>query len=304
MQLVSVVLCSYNGIAFIQSQLDSLEAQTYKNIEFICSDNNSNDGTDVVLKNWCAQNPSSRKFISYPEKGLNKNFFNAVQFATGNYVMFCDQDDIWLPEKIAMLVSFHEKHHKASMVYCLSQKFQNQIPTRIKKKKIIHLEGTNIKKTMLVSHTLGHNLLIQHEVLKKIPVPSNEDVAYDWWITVSAMCMGYIACLPEVLTYWRQHYNNTTTKINEGLYYKSRILYLQSFLTNDLISNENKNWILKAKNNFESLRSKRFSISMFLFLLKNAKFIFFYKRKKNVFSKWISFSKWAFRMSHKSFRID
>ena len=44
MQLVSVVLCSYNGIAFIQNQLDSLEAQTYVNIEFICSDNNSDDG--------------------------------------------------------------------------------------------------------------------------------------------------------------------------------------------------------------------------------------------------------------------
>ena len=303
MQLVSVVLCSYNGIAFIQSQLDSLEAQKYKNIEFICSDNNSNDGTDVVLQNWCAQNPSTRKFISYSEKGLNKNFFNAVQFATGTYVMFCDQDDIWLPEKIAMLVSFHEKHHKASMVYCLSQKFQNQIPTRIKKKKIIHLEGTNIKKTMLVSHTLGHNLLIKNEVLKKIPVPCNEDVAYDWWITVSAMCMGYIACLPEVLTYWRQHYNNTTTKINEGLYYKSRILYLQAFLTNDLISKENKNWILKAKNNFESLKTKQFSFSLFLFLLQNANLIFFYKRKKNIFLKWISFTKWAYRMSKQSFTV-
>ncbi|MCX6294343.1 MAG: glycosyltransferase [Sphingobacteriales bacterium] len=304
MQLVSVVLCSYNGIAFIQSQLDSLESQTYKNIEFICSDNNSNDGTDVLLKNWCAQHPSTRKFISHSEKGLNKNFFNAIQFATGTYVMFCDQDDIWMPEKIAMLVSFHEKHPKASMVYCLSQKFHSQIPTNIKRKKINHLEGTNIKKTMLVSHTLGHNLLIKNEVLQKIPVPNSEHVAYDWWITVSAMCMGYIACLPHVLTYWRQHLHNTTTKINEGLYYKSRILYLKSFLTNDLISNENKSWIVKAKNNFESLRSKRFSISMFLFLLKNAKFIFFYKRKKNVFSKWISFTKWSFRMSHKYFRID
>ena len=303
MQLVSVVLCSYNGIAFIQSQLDSLEAQTYKNIEFICSDNNSDDGTDVVLKNWCAQNPSTRKFISYSEKGLNKNFFNAIQFATGTYVMFCDQDDIWMPEKIAMLVSFHEKHPKASMVYCLSQKFNSQIPTNIKRKKINHLEGTNIKKTMLVSHTLGHNLLIKNEVLQKIPVPNSEHVAYDWWITVSSMCMGYIACLPHVLTYWRHHHHNTTTKINAGLYYKSRILYLQAFLTNDLISKENKNWILKAKNNFESLKSKQFSFPLFLFLLKNGNFIFFYKRKKNIFSKWISFSKWAFRMSKQSFRV-
>ena len=304
MQVVSVVLCSYNGIAFIQNQLDSLEAQTYGNIEFICSDNNSDDDTDVVLKNWCAQNPSTRKFISCAEKGLNKNFFNAIPFATGTYVMFCDQDDIWLPEKIELLVKFHEKNKRASMVYCLSQKFHNQIPTSIKRKKITHLEGSNIKKTMLISHTLGHNMLIKNEVLKKIPAPTSEHVAYDWWITVSAMCLGYIACLPQVLTYWRQHHYNTTTTLNKGLYYKSRILYLKMFLTNNLISDENKNWITKAKNNFKELITKQFSFSLFLFLLQNANLIFFYKRKKNVFLKWISFTKWSYRMSKHSFRVD
>jgi len=304
MQVVSVVLCSYNGIAFIQSQLDSLEAQTYQNIEFICSDNNSDDGTDEVLKNWCAQNPSTRKFISCTEKGLNKNFFNAIPFATGTYVMFCDQDDIWMPEKIELLVKFHEKNKRASMVYCLSQKFHSQIPTSIKRKKITQLEGSNIKKTMLISHTLGHNILIKNEVLKKIPVPNGEHVAYDWWITVSAMCLGYIACLPQVLTYWRQHHHNTTTTLNKGLYYKNRILYLKTFLTNSLISDENKSWITKAKNNFKQLITKQFSFSLFLFLLQNANLIFFYKRKKNVFLKWISFSKWAYRMSKHSFRVD
>jgi hypothetical protein len=141
-------------------------------------------------------------------------------------------------------------------------------------------------------------------VLKKIPVPNSEHVAYDWWITVSAMCLGYIACLPQVLTYWRQHHYNTTTTINKGLYYKSRILYLKTFLTNSLISDENKIWISTAKNNFEKLIIYNFSFSLFLFLLQNANLIFFYKRKKNIFLKWISFTKWAYRMSKQSFRVD
>ena len=300
--LVSVILCTYNGQAFLSEQLSSLENQTYTNIEFICSDNNSTDSTGQILKAWCDKS-LARHFYTCSEKGLNKNFFGATEKASGDYIIFCDQDDIWLENKLMDLVTFHEQHPEATMVYALSKKFYDLFPTDVQvKKEANYLEGTEIKKTMLISFTLGHNILIKKEVLHKIPVPQNEMIAYDWWITVSAMCIGPIKCLTATLTYWRQHSSNTTTKNNEGLFYLSRIAYLQQFMNNDLILSKDKEWIQKAIARFSILHTHNRSFKLCLFLLSNARHIFFYKTKKNPILKWISFLKWSIRMSSQNYK--
>ncbi len=71
--LVSVILCTFNGQRFIAEQLSSLENQTYKNVEFICSDNNSTDTTSQILKDWCEKS-QSRNFSLPLKKALIKIF--------------------------------------------------------------------------------------------------------------------------------------------------------------------------------------------------------------------------------------
>jgi glycosyltransferase involved in cell wall biosynthesis len=299
--LVSIILCSYNGEEYLEEQLHSLDTQTYKNIEVICSDNNSTDKSAEILSNWCNKQ-TNRKLIHCSEKGLNKNFFDAIKHAKGDFVIFCDQDDIWMPDKVEKLLRFHQENEQASMVYCLSDQFTGNTPGISSKINIIPLEGDDIRKTLLISFTLGHNILIRKSILDKIPVPPNESVAYDWWITVSAMCMGFVKCLPEVLTHWRQHTNNTTKKINDDYFYSGRIQYLQAFSKNKLVSKDYQQWINEAINNFASLREAPFSFRLFRFILSNARLIFFYKKKKNGLQKWISYTKWAFRMSKRNYR--
>jgi glycosyltransferase involved in cell wall biosynthesis len=298
--LVSIVLCAYNGEAFLKEQLFSLENQTYKNIEFICSDNDSTDKTSAILTQWCNEN-ENRKFFSCKEKGLNKNFFSAVKYATGTYIIFCDQDDIWLETKVEELINFHEQNANASMVYCLSKPFTDKPPADLRiKNPINRIDGMDIRKTLFVSHTLGHNICIKKVNLDKIPVPENETVAFDWWITVSAMCLGNIKCLHKILTFWRQHKSNTSNRFNEGSYYENRIKYLRQFETNELINKDQKKWIQNAIGGFSELAEKKFSKKLFLFFIKNADIIFFYKTKKNPVLKWISFTKWALKLSRKN----
>lgn len=294
--LVSIILGSYNGQAYLADQLTSIANQTYNNIEVICSDNNSSDNSYLILKKWCSES-IGRQLVNNPIVGINKNYFSAINYTSGKYVIFSDQDDIWDKDKISKLVKFYESNQGFSMVYCLSEKFQDNIFTVTKKKWINRLEGQEIKKSLLISHTLGHNIIIKRETLLKIPIPQNEMVAFDWWITISAMCIGPIKCFPEYLTFWRQHQTNTTKKINQDLFYISRIKYLSAFLDNPLISSENKVWIKKAKILFKKLESNRFSIQLFLFIFLNSKYIFFYKTKKNKVLKWISFFKWSIRLS-------
>lgn len=299
--LVSIILCTNNGMAYLQEQLESLAKQDYPSLEIICADNGSTDGAAAALQQWASQLPG-RKFISYKEKGLNKNFFNAMKFTSGEYIMFSDQDDIWLPGKVSRLVAFQEGHVNASMVYCLSKPFTDRLPALENTSGIHRLEGNDIRQTLLISFTLGHNILIRKSILDKIPVPVNEIVAYDWWITVSAMRLGNIYCLQQELTYWRQHPGNTTKILNSDLFYKSRQAYLRQFATNTLLTINDKQWISEAGAGFAALERKKFSFTLFRFLLKYAGVIFFYKKKNTIVSKYISFIKWSFRMSHRSYR--
>jgi len=302
--LVSVVVCTYNGEKYLTEQLSSLENQSYKNIEFICSDNNSTDSTKQILINWCKKQ-ETRSFFTCEELGLNKNFYSAISKASGEYIMFSDQDDIWLSDKVEKLVSFHEENPDASMVYCLSKEFSDleQPGNLARKSGSNYLEGTDIRKTMLTSFTLGHNICIKRKLLLKLTPSPDEKVAYDWWITVSAQCLGPIKCIPEILTFWRKHPANTTTKINAGLFYKSRISYLKRFEKNMLINHDQKKWITTAIDCFTLLNHRRFSFKLCFFLLSNASVIFFYKNKSNPILKWISYFKWAAKISSSSYTI-
>lgn len=297
--LISIVMCSYNGQKFIDAQLRSLEAQTYPNIEFICSDNNSTDETAAIVKSWCDKK-EGRHFFSCSTKGLNSNFYSALVHATGEYVIFCDQDDVWLPNKVEKLVTFHQQYPQSSLVYCLSKEFYGDVPGDTQVGKRNYLEGTDIRRTMLISFTLGHNICIKNEVLKKMPPSPDEVIAFDWWITVCAMCLGPIMCLPEVLTFWRKHETNTTHFLNSDFFYKSRIRYLERFQRNPLIKPVDKNWITQLVKHLSELREKKFSFGLLKFYMVNANTIFFYKTKKNPLTKWFSFLKWSIRMSKQS----
>lgn len=298
--LVSIVMCTYNGESFIREQLNSLAAQTYPAIEFICSDNNSTDDTAGIVQHWCNES-ANRHFFTCTQQGLNKNFYTAIEKARGEYVIFCDQDDVWLPEKVQQLLLFHQQYPDSSLVYCLSKEFNGSVPTDTVIAKRNCLEGTDIRKTMLVSFTLGHNICIKRALLQRLPPSPDEVVAFDWWITVSAMCTGPIKCLPTVLTFWRKHQQNTTLIINSHLFYISRVQYLQRFYQHPLITPKNKEWIKEIQGHLAGLKNKKFSVSLLFFYLRYANIIFFYKTKNNPLLKWVSFIKWSVRMSRQQY---
>ncbi len=299
--LISILLCTYNGEKFLAEQLASLAAQTYKNLEFICSDNESTDASFSILKKWC-EGATNKKLVVQKEGGLNKNFYHALNFASGEYIMFCDQDDVWLPQKIETMVSFMQKNQDISLGYCLSSKFSGELPPQHSiVKPAPRLEGSDVRKTLLTSFTLGHNIIISKEYIVQIPAPKNEVIAYDWWITIGAMALGKIKCCEQILSFWRQHDTNTTAVFNEPLFYESRLQYFKAFLEHPLINSREKDWTRQAISYFSELNKNPFSLQLFFFLLKSADRIYFYKLKKTGL-RWVSFVKIAARMSSRGYR--
>jgi len=101
---VAVVMSTYNGERFIREQLDSILAQTYKNIEIIVRDDGSKDGTVQVVKEYMQKN-SNITLHEGKNLGFIKSFFELLKLVDADYYAYADQDDVWLENKIELAVN-------------------------------------------------------------------------------------------------------------------------------------------------------------------------------------------------------
>lgn len=103
--LVSIVLCLYNGEEFLAATLDSIFAQTITDFELIVVDDGSTDGSGEVLARYCDQR---LRIVHQANQGASAALDAGLRIAGGSYVCFMDQDDLWMPDKLAAHVDLHE----------------------------------------------------------------------------------------------------------------------------------------------------------------------------------------------------
>ncbi len=89
--LVSVVLGTYNGEAYLEQQLGSLLAQTYSALEIIAIDDGSKDRTVAILWEYAARDPRIKVTVNARNLGFIRNFEKGCRLATGNWIALCDQ---------------------------------------------------------------------------------------------------------------------------------------------------------------------------------------------------------------------
>ena len=205
--LVSVVLCTYNGERFLEEQIESILAQTYRPLELVISDDASTDGTANLLSKY-AGNPLVRVFRQEKNIGLTANFGSAAARTKGQYIAFSDQDDTWLPHKIETLV---KAMGSAPLVYSNSLLVDEQGNSMGKKLSGIKkmYSGADSRGYILYSCVWGHGMLITRELFERsLPMPA--DIHHDIWITFKAFLHGGIRYVDEVLTHYRQHTASTS----------------------------------------------------------------------------------------------
>ena len=102
---VNVLISSYNGEKYIREQIESIKAQTYDNIKIYVRDDGSSDGTIDILKEY--ESTGDIELIVGENVRWGKSFMILLEVATeGDYWAFCDQDDVWFPEKIQWAVEW------------------------------------------------------------------------------------------------------------------------------------------------------------------------------------------------------
>ena len=209
--LVAILLCTYNGEHFLAGQLDSLEAQTHQNWVLMVSDDGSKDGTLDILLKYQAKWPQGRMIIrNGPQKGFCLNFLSLAcdSEIKADYYAFCDQDDVWLPEKltVALQTITANQNIYVPFIYCGRTTYVTEqlkpcgisplfvFPPSFRNALVQSIAGGN---TMVFN--LAAKLLI--EKAGPLNVPS-----HDWWVyQLISGAEGDVFYDPVPYLLYRQH---------------------------------------------------------------------------------------------------
>lgn len=290
MPLVSIVMCTCNAELFLQQQLNSILQQTYTALEIIIIDDASTDVTQDIILEYAEADKRIRYIFNDTKLGFNKNLETSISLSNTANIAVAEQDGIWELNKIeAMMKHWPED---CNFIYSLSKEFNGLEPKRNEGNKILnYYAGSKPQKLFFDTPIYGHACIFQKSLIADaLPFPA--EVSYDWWLSVIASSTGKVGCVPLTLTYQRLKNAHTVKKIvnsktkQEQLHQmqKQRITSIDLFLQKSFIKNEVRIFLLRYKKRLTEKKDNFFSITFFLFYLRNSNITFHYKVDMTILS--------------------
>lgn len=215
--MVSVVMATYNGTKYLDKQLCSIRDQTLRPDEVIICDDGSTDGTVELVEQFIEENQLENWSITRNVKNLGyaRNFLHAMELASGDILIFSDQDDIWLPEKVETVKRWMEKE---PAILCLFSQYTYIdgedciISTPYKKYVQKPLYQVSFPEHCNDFAYAGMSLAIRSELKREmidVARAEEEIIAHDWLATLLAVKTHGFYTTNQVLTYYRLHTSNT-----------------------------------------------------------------------------------------------
>lgn len=115
-RLISIVMAVYNGEKYLSEQIQSILTQTYQNVELLISDDASIDGSMAIAEEFARTDPRITISRNLKNRGVAKNFLNALALTRGELICFSDQDDVWEKDKLSILAKLIEKDARNMLV--------------------------------------------------------------------------------------------------------------------------------------------------------------------------------------------
>ncbi len=224
---VDVLLATHNGADFLEAQLRSLLEQTYPVVRVLVRDDASTDATPALLADWAARRPGKIEILDGgPRLGACGNFAALLQRAEADYVMFCDQDDVWLPGKIARTL---DKMRQTERQAGPDQPLLVHTDLAVVDESLCglgdsywsyqHLDvrrGATLNRLLIENVATGCASMLNRALVRKAaPIPA-EAVLHDWWIALAAAAFGRIERLDEPTVLYRQHGCNQIGAVRWG----------------------------------------------------------------------------------------
>ena len=214
---IAVLMATYNGEKYLAEQIDSLLNQTFQNWHLYIHDDGSKDGTVSLLKKYKEKNPDKITIIDAPPTGSAKNnFIFLLNKVEAPYIMFCDQDDVWVGDKIEKTYLYMKRieGNKPALVFTDLQVVDQSgylIAPRMSRYQKLNLKKNKPEDFLAENVVTGCTVMINREMaaLARKAVDPSRIIMHDWWMAIIAARFGVISCLDEPLIQYRQHEVNS-----------------------------------------------------------------------------------------------
>lgn len=217
--MVDILLATYNGAQFIEEQIQSILNQTYTCWNLIIRDDGSTDRTIEIIKAIMIEHVNKITLIEDGDRSgsAKNNFYILLEHSKNAYVMFCDQDDVWLPYKIERsLVAMQQEENKKinlpilihSDLTVVSEQGEVINNSLYSMQNIDVFYFDRIERLLVQNAVTGCTMMMNRTLADRILAMPAEAIMHDWWIALHAMVFGEIIYLQEPQILYRQHSSN------------------------------------------------------------------------------------------------
>ena len=230
--LVVVLLCTHNGDLFLKEQIDSIYAQDHRNLTVWVSDDGSEDDTNLILEQYKFLTEKDGFSIrNGPQQGFVANFHSLIfcPDIQADYYAYCDQDDIWEPDKLSRAIAALEDiPNDTPAVYCSRTRVVDEHGKDMSFSPLFKKPPSFAN--ALVQNVGGGNTMVMNNSARELQSACCDSivVSHDWWayiLTTGAGGTVIYDSYPSVR--YRQHDNNMIGSNND---WRSRLFRLRMLL--------------------------------------------------------------------------
>ncbi len=253
--MISVAMTTYNGALYLKKQLDSILFQTMAIDELIICDDGSSDETKEIIQDYQKKYPQIHFYENKENLGYKLNFKKAMDLCCGDYIFLCDQDDIWMEDKVEKMINKIKENPKIQ-VLASSFVYINQVDEEIettldsgKSNNNLYLKPVKEGDCVPVSfeeyynhnYFQGCSLLLKKEIKNKVVNHFSIRVAHDYLINFTAAKEEEMYFWNVPLFKYRLHENNTIGVVDQNINFIQKMrnrntLKIRSLLAVDGIS--------------------------------------------------------------------
>lgn len=210
---VSILLPIYNGSLYLRDQLESLQRQSYADFEVLMMDDGSTDESWLIATEFADRDPRFKAFRYGPNRGQLAVLRDLFLMSTSEFIMFCDQDDIWTEKKVELLLRALGSNSLAYGPSILIDANGNELGETIFDHVGPPISGLNKFSLLISNRVSGHAMLARRELIVDSTFAAGG--LYDWKIAVAATFARGIAFVEDAVTLHRMHANNQTNRLAE-----------------------------------------------------------------------------------------
>jgi glycosyltransferase involved in cell wall biosynthesis len=211
---IAILLGTFQGEQFLAQQLDSIEAQSHADWTLWVSDDGSSDGTLSILKSYQAKWGADRLSIrAGPAQGFRANFLALAceRAIEADYFSFCDQDDLWDPDKLAVATAWLESvPGEVPALYCARTRLIDERNAQIGLSPLFSEPA--IFENAIVQSVAGGNTMVFNRAARALLMAAGRDVVvktHDWWTYILVTGCGGTVFYDDVPKVgYRQHGRN------------------------------------------------------------------------------------------------